>query len=91
MARLPGRKVSGTSVRQLSCGCYVTFWPITGVQVLTRCKKHQAEFDAEWKRTPKWQKFLAYSFGIIVIGIPAVITILLLLYIFGLGIYSMFH
>jgi hypothetical protein len=91
MARLPGRKIPGTSVRQLSCGCYVKFWPYTGVETLSRCKIHQAEFDLWWKRTPMWQKVLAYSVGIIVVGIPVVLTVLFILYILGFGIYSLFR
>lgn len=87
MARLPGRKVPGTSVRQIECGCFVKFWPVTGVEVVHYCKEHQKQADERWVKEPRWKKTLLYTIGAVVIGIPALATVLLFLYIIGYGLY----
>ncbi len=87
MPRLPGKQFGNTRWhRKLDCGCIVRLWP-SRVEVYFYCEEHKKASEERWKKTPWYEKTVAYSIGLIFFGIPLVAVLLFLLYMAGALIY----
>ncbi|HEX8266963.1 MAG TPA: hypothetical protein VF596_16295 [Pyrinomonadaceae bacterium] len=66
---LPGRKIPGTTLRELPCGCIVTFWRITGLEVIRYCEKHERESNELGPKVWAQKSFLEKTIKTITAGI----------------------
>jgi hypothetical protein len=68
MPRLPGKKIAGTDIRRLDCGCLVKYWPVTGRETITYCKEHETAAKERWKRANPIAKFFITGYVWLICG-----------------------